>query len=341
MIPLLYAIPPSLLARAATGQVQLFGAILKDSATGQIVGHVQQTGLLGQMLSGAAGMASTPFLPLQMAANMAGDGMILSKLADMNETLNLLQVLQVGSLAVSGVGLGVCIAGFAMVLKRLKAIEAHLAGLVQKIDAVTADRRADELRLLFADIATALDDVETLTLRRRQTATGEAAQRELAQCAGRLEVHFRNHADRLRKEVVTEADLDALWSVAAAIRLCHEAGSRALFQIDELDAASGLTARQAQRYLDLSRPLSPDGLARRIAAESATASEFAAARTAATPAATTLVRGLREAAAAIISQSALAADLSARRISGPAYLDSVQQMADVPLVYLPAAGQGQ
>lgn len=99
MIPLLYTIPPGLLAQFGAGQVQLFGAILKDSATGQIVGHVQQTGLLGQMLSG---LVQAPFQPLEMAVNLAGDGLILSKLADMSETLNVVQMLQVGSLAQIG-----------------------------------------------------------------------------------------------------------------------------------------------------------------------------------------------------------------------------------------------
>jgi hypothetical protein len=339
MIPLLYSIPAGLAAQVASGQVQLFGAILKDSVSGQIVGHVQQTGLLTQMLSGAAGIPV--FQPLHLAANLVGDGMIMSKLSEMSETLNLLQVLQIGSLAVSGVGLGVSVAGFAMVMKRLNAIEEHLTRLDQRIEAVTAERRSDDLRRLFGDITTALDDVETLSLRRRRTATAEASQRQLAICAGQLEVHFRGQADRFSKGRVNEADLDALWSVAAAIRLCHEAGSRALFQINELSTASSLASRQAQRFLELSRPLSPDGLTRRIAAECKTANEFASVRRAANPAATTLVRGLRESVAAIISQSALAADLSARNISGADYLASVEQMTDVPLVYLPVAGQGR
>lgn len=338
MIPLLYAIPTGLVAQVASGQVQLFGAILKDSVTGQIVGHVQQTGLLNQMLSSAAALPA--FQPLQVAASLAGDWKILSKLNEMNETLNLLQVLQIGSLAVSGVGLGVSIAGFALVIKRLNAIQEHLSVLEERIDAVTADRRSDDLRGLFADITSALDNVDTLTHRRHQTATAEAAQRQLSACAGRLELHFQTHSGRLNKGRVTAADLDILWSIAAAIRLCHEAGSRALFQIDELAAAAALTERQAQRFLDLSRPLSVDGLSRRMAAESVTATEFSAARQKAVPAAKTLVRGLRESVAAIISQSALATDLAARQISGPAYLENVQQMNDVPLVYMPVAGQG-
>lgn len=318
--------------------MQLFGAILKDSVTGQVVGHVQQTGMLSQMLSGAAG--SPVFQSLEMATSFVVDGTIQSNLAAISETLNVLQVLQIGSLAVSGVGLGVSIAGIALVIKRLNAIQEQLSVLEERIGAVTADRRSDDLRGLFADITSALDNVDTLTHRRHQTATAEAAQRQLANCPRRLEVHFQTNADRLDKGRVTAADLDILWSIAAAIRLCHEAGSRALFQIDELAAAAALTERQAQRFLDLSRPLSVDGPGRRMAAESVTATEFSAARQKAVPAAITLVQGLRESVAAIISQSALATDLAARQISGAAYLESVQQMNDVPLVYMPVAGRG-
>jgi hypothetical protein len=70
--PLLFQVPASLLAGYHSGQVQLVGALLKDVATGQILGHVQQTGVLDVALRTAMGgaqvAASVPFAPLNLAA---------------------------------------------------------------------------------------------------------------------------------------------------------------------------------------------------------------------------------------------------------------------------------
>ena len=46
------------------------------------------------------------------------------------------------------------IAGFALMLKKLNTIDAHLKSLERKIDRITADRRSDDLRLTLADVGT-------------------------------------------------------------------------------------------------------------------------------------------------------------------------------------------
>ena len=67
-MPLLYDIPRSLLADVDAGKVELFNAILKDVATGRIVGHVQQTNALeaplGSAFQGAQVTLSSGFGPL-------------------------------------------------------------------------------------------------------------------------------------------------------------------------------------------------------------------------------------------------------------------------------------
>ena len=137
-MPLLYDIPRSLLADVDSGKIELFNAILKDVATGRIVGHVQQTNaleaLLGSAFQGAQVTLSNGFSPLGLVSAFQNE-QIRRSLGAMQSTLGLLQNLQIGALALSGVGLGVSVAGFALMLRRLKGIDAQLNVLESKVKA--------------------------------------------------------------------------------------------------------------------------------------------------------------------------------------------------------------
>jgi len=238
-------------------------------------------------------------------------------------------------LAVSGLGIGVSVAGFALMLKRLKGIEVHLGTLEAKIDRITMDRRSDELRTIFADVETQLGNIDTLSGRANKVGTAEAAEQVLATAAGRLELQFQQKSASVQAGPTTAADLDMLWSLAAAIRLCHEAGSRALYSIDELEAARRLAELRAQRFLNLSQSLSPDALARLCAQSTQDSLSYAEARRLALPQAEVLMQGLRDSVTSISAQAELAQSLIAQQISGPAYLADVADERDVPLLVLP------
>lgn len=345
MTSLLYKIPEALVTGVASGNYKLVGAVIQEAVTGRILGHVQQTGALDQILKlaipalGAAhpalGAAVVAAQTLASGVSLVQNEQIKSRLAAVQSSLGLIQNMQVASLAVSGLGLGVSVVGFAVMHQRLNGIATHMKTLDSKIEKITADRRSDDLRGIFADIASELDTVETLSTRVNKTNAAEAAQRGLAQSAGRLEDQFRRQADKVQTAAATTSDLEMLWSLAAAIRLCHEAGLQALFTVNELATAQELSARQASRFFDLSQPLSPDALARLCASGAKSAEEATAARRAALPQAEHLVRGLRDSVASIGSQSELAAQLLAKGITGPQYLGEVAEEKSEPLLYLP------
>ncbi|TNC62126.1 hypothetical protein [Rubellimicrobium roseum] len=241
----------------------------------------------------------------------------------------------IGTLAVSGVGLGVAVGGFALMLRRLKAIGDHVENLGDRIDLVTKLRREDELKGVFADIGSDLETVDSLASRRDPQRVAENAQVSLACHAGRLEAQFASEADLTNRIALSEADLELLLSLAAAIRFCHEAGSRALFVIDEVAAAERLAERQARRFLELSLPLSPDALARLAARTATDPDEAARLRRAALPKTQTLVTGLRETVASVASLADLGSTLIRRGIVGPAYLAAVEAEKTEVLLFLP------
>lgn len=336
---LLRAVPPELVQGVASGLYKVTGSVVRDVASGRGIAFLQETGMLQTILNSVMTSGGNPivgFANLGLgAASVIQNQQIKSRLAEVQSSLALLKNLQIGTLAVSGLGLGVSVAGFAVMLKRLKGIEAHLGTIEAKIDHVTKDRRSDDIRMIFADVGTQLDTVDTLSARSNKVSVAEAAEQSLATSAGRLESHFQQKSDTMLLGAITTADMDLLWSLAAAIRLCHEAGLRALYSIDELEAAKQLAERRAQRFLNLSQALTPDSLARLCAQSAQDAVSYAEARRLALPQAEVLVHGLRDSVASISSQSELAQNLIANQISGPAYLKDIADEKEEPLLMLP------
>lgn len=335
---LLRAVPPEVVDGVMSGIYKITGSVVREVSSGRGVAFLQETSvfqsLLGSALQGVGTTLQSGFSPLGLIAVIQNQ-QIKSRLAEVQSSLALLQPLQIGTLAVSGLGLGVSVVGFAVMLKRLKGIEAHLGTIEAKLQHVTTDRRSDDIRMIFADVGTQLDTVDTLSARSNKVGSAEAAEQALATSAGRLEAHFQQKSETMQTGAIKPEDMDLLWSLAAAIRLCHEAGLRALYSIDELEAAKQLAERRAQRFLNLSQSLTPDALARLIGQSAQDSVSYTEARRSALPQAEVLVQGLRDSVTSISSQSELAQTLIACQISGPAYLDEIANEKDEPLLILP------
>jgi len=332
-------VPPHVLEGVQSGLYKVTGSVVRDVSTGRGVAFLQETGVMDELarkaLEGLGATLQGGFSPLGILDAVQNYKMT-QQLAQVQLALGVLQGFQLANLAASGLGVGVSALGFAVMLQRLKGIEAHLGRIAASIERVTADRRADDIRMIFADIGTQLDIVDTLSARNRKHSAAEATERALATASGRLEAHFQRSAAALPEARVTLEDLEMLWSLAAAIRLCHEAGLRALCTIDELPAARELAMRRAQRFLELGNPLIPDALARMVAAEHTDPVAHAEARRAALPPAERLVSGMRDSVAAIGSQSDLVTELLERGVYGPDYLAALEEEEEAPLLMLAA-----
>ena len=88
MIP--FSIPTEFVASLAEGNLIRVGTILKETGTGRIVAHLQETGIAQQLLSGIGG---SPFLPL-IALNLASSGYANVQLGQLKTMVQGLQSLQ-------------------------------------------------------------------------------------------------------------------------------------------------------------------------------------------------------------------------------------------------------
>lgn len=341
-MPLLYEIPIDLLPRIATGGADLVGAIIKDSATGQILGHVQQASGATGALTKVLGTAFFPevFLPLQAVDSALGllggvqNEQIKRGIAELQNGMIFMQNLQYGTLALSGLGLGVSVAGFALTLKKLNAIEKRLEVLTTSIGQVTKDRREDELGDIFANVGADLQNVETLTSRREPRRVAEQLQLSLSRATRLLERRFLSEADVSTRASIKLEQLDMLWSIAAAIRLCQDASVQALFAADELEVAIHIAQTELDRHIEILNVLSPDILSRMVGRSETDQERAQELRKTALAQAHVLTDGIKGGVLSLAGQIGIARQLQAEGMSGLEYMRKVRDASDAPLLFL-------
>lgn len=333
-MPLLYEIPVQLQAMIGSQQASLIGAIIKDNTTGQILGHVQQASGLSSVLTQAVGSTvSGGFSPLS-AISVVQNETLRRGVAELKDGMILMQNLQYGTLALSGLGLGVSIAGFAATMAKLRAIEARLESLSHALEAVTSDRRDDELKTIFADVSGDLQNIETLADRRDPQRVAEQLQLSLSRSTRKIESHFIRLSDVRGKTELPFDMLDRLWALAAAIRLCQEASIQALFAADELEVAEHLGQVEIDRQLVLMGAVSPDVLSRLISRGEQDPAVAFEKRKALLVQARVLGDGLKGGVQSLAGQVSTAMALRSEGISGLRYLREARSTQDAPFLCL-------
>jgi len=120
-----FMIPPEFIPNVLSGEWARYGAILKDTNTGRIVGHLKEVGDLGQSLS-------TMVSPVD-AISQVGQHY---QLAQIQDTLNSLQMISTVGAVASVATLGVCVAGFIVVNNKLNKLNAKLDEILKEVNAV-------------------------------------------------------------------------------------------------------------------------------------------------------------------------------------------------------------
>ena len=266
--PLLpYTVAKEMLPGLESGAVEITGALIKNTATGRIVGHVQATGLLHKAL--AAGAQHAPDLldslgPVTGLTGMIQDQRIIGRLDAMQQTLGGLQVLQLAGLATSVIGIGVTVAGTALMLRRLNAVDGAVARVEAKLDDLPRKWTEGKMRDRIRAVGTALSRIDEAGARRDPDAVMKDAERDLhhdfdALHAGAIDLLG---AARLVARLVA--------ALLAAMSVCSGAQMKALLWLDEKEAALRRASDQAAKLRQLAWEAPADVLRDRTQ-ESATA----------------------------------------------------------------------
>ncbi|MCK6391935.1 MAG: hypothetical protein L6Q40_13145, partial [Azonexus sp.] len=102
-----FEIPANLMSEYLAGNVVRFGTILKNANTGAIVGHMQESGIGQALLSAVTSGTPSPF-SLAINAINVGSGLYTAvQVRQLKTMIETLQSLQVATIGVSLVGVGV------------------------------------------------------------------------------------------------------------------------------------------------------------------------------------------------------------------------------------------
>lgn len=135
-------------AELASGELVRFGALLKDSVSGKVVAHLQETGMLQQVLGKVSVLPFSPVSALT-AMSSVGANIQLQQLTNLVQTLQMLQVANLG-LSISGIGISVT--GFAIINKKLNALGNQISLLKDQVEKGFNEIKERELRSHFSKL---------------------------------------------------------------------------------------------------------------------------------------------------------------------------------------------
>jgi len=265
-MPLLYEIPLSVFSRVSSGEAEVVGALIKEVTSGKILAHVQPTqGFFNAFSQAGGAMAQTGFSPLGVIGAIQGE-QIKSGIGRLEQGMGYMQSLQIANMALTGVGIGVSVAGFAIINSRLNAIENNLGSLREEVREIGNIIRAAEMRRLFSEIRAALKDLDSVTTRTEHLALASNLQRQLSSHVSLLNDLLIEAMTPGKATSLPMARLDLIWTLSSAKWLCEDAELRALFVSEDLAHVDEFAARYINDNLKCLDLLNPDAMARLVAA---------------------------------------------------------------------------
>lgn len=144
----LRGIPLALEAGIRSEELKVFGSTIRHVSNGQIAGFLQETSGLSKIINL---VGSGPLAPLELIGNgiqIVQGEQIKSGIGRLEEAVAVINQLQIANLALSAAGIGVTIAGIAIINHKINGLRREVLALGDKLDRLlelTAQDRADRL----------------------------------------------------------------------------------------------------------------------------------------------------------------------------------------------------
>jgi hypothetical protein len=319
MIP--FEIPANFATQLAAGELVRYGSILKSAATGQIVGHLQETGVVQGLLSSLAPSVSSPLSLASNLVNLAPNiytaiqtGRIKAEISQIKTMMGTLQSMQVATLGLSLVGLGVSVGSFFYMRKRFNAVEARLDQIVDAINEGFDGLRKAALREQRSRTKGLIQRAEHA----REHSNPKSLYEDVAAKLAEQAAYFEGEISFM---VTAKGSIpaDLFWQLTQSLMLCNNVRLDCGIRNNELQHTLRTSEEVATEYQGLFNSLTPtdfdgsieDGL-----------------RT---------VRVLRDITDSAASKPYLIDYLRTRRIAGDEYLSKLEQEKENPLLMLKAS----
>jgi len=325
--PIPFEIPAKFAAGIVNGNLVRAGALLKDTGSGQIVAHLQETGLAQKLLGSAM---SSPFSPLQalgapasLAANVQ-----LVQLKSMIEGLQMLQFVNLGATVA---GIGVSAIGFVLMNKKLNGLQSQMATFADRVEVRFQELQEREFRSHYSKVRglfNQADQAHSLT-------TPTAEWQRIACVLADESAYFRGEVEHLLQSEIFDNELFGV--LTRSFALCNAGRTECLVLAGELQAAHKVSHDVAGDYNALFDPLNPIQLAHKSAAlvenkempfDHLLRQELVGMRN--------LVNNLRDIQDAATSKPYLMETLIERGIDGYEYMQAISKEKEQPLLLITA-----
>lgn len=306
-----FEIPVHMLMRFNAGELIRYGTILKDVATGKIAGHVQETGVAQSLLSSALSGLPTPLSMVSDLINVGSGIYTARQISHLKVMMETLQSLQIATLGVSLVGVGVTVAGFVHMHKRFNALDGRINQVIETIQRGFEDQRKADLRVQLARTRSFLDRAQHA----RQLNAPLSEYMNVAAGLAEQAAFFEGEIAFLSSKDGT-ISLPVFWQLTQTLILCNGLRIDCEVRTNELGHALAVTDSVATSYRNLFNPLTP------VSFQCGVEEGLAA------------VKVLRDVTDAAASKPYLIDYLRTRRISGDGYLDALENEKESPLLFL-------
>lgn len=250
---ILFEIPAMYEAAVKSGNLIQIGGLLKNAASGQIVAHLQESGVAHSLIGKAMLGAASPLTMAVSEAVNAGTGIYTAVQVNQIKTLvEGLQVLQIATLGVSLVGVGVSVAGFIYMHKRLNLLDSKIEALIDTVNSGFEDQRKAMLR-------SQLSQVKGLMQRANQAPTLSKPEHEYSRVAESLTgqaAHFESELEFVMK-VNGKINPELFWQLAQALMVCNSVRIDCRMRTNELHNALTVSEGVAISYQRLFGRLTP------------------------------------------------------------------------------------
>lgn len=318
----IFQVPKHLQPLVESGALERFGTIVKDSGTGKIVGHLQQTGA-GQKIMGS--LVGSPFSGLDTVSSLAAN----AQLAGLKRMVEGLQLLQYVNLGIGLAGIGISVAGFAIVNKKLTSIQQTVEQLALTINRNFQQLYLNQLNRDLNAIRGLLEDIEASKRLSAPKVVLVGAASKLTEVRAGVRGHIEHQLQQ------NAFDEQLFTQLTSAMLLCDNARLEAYVLANEYDSAHYSATAIAASYSELFDDVTPYDLNQkpRITHQHSAYDKTSILQNRSRKAGNeNIVRSLRDLTDAASTKPFLIEELDQRGIYGSDYLESLRIEANEPLV---------
>lgn len=322
MIP--FDIPLKYAQGLADGSLQRIGTIIKDDATGRIVGHVQETGLTSKLLEGFIG---SPFSPLQTISSMGAN----FQLAHITNLLNIMKTLQYFNIGVSVIGIGVSAIGFVMMNQKLNKMQNSLDKLSNEVAIGFAELHSTRLREHFSNVAGLVEQAEQAY----HLSKPEKEWLLISSLLANESAFFRGELEHYLK--LNSFSEDIFYPLLQSFMTCSSARVECLMLAGEIGSAKEVAANHSKDCRQMFEPLTPSSLANKSLNVEVSDYQITYQLTKKIKETSLIINGLRDITDASSTKPLLLDYLIAKGINGREYIESINNNENEPILILPVS----